>query len=228
MKTLLYPAFALLTVASCKNGTPEQAEQASTAPAPIAGKNELPVILLPTVDATEDDPYNYPKTFPSPANADLAAYGAARNVWLGPREWTGEGSAATNGGKRLQLYPKGGDKPGGPHIVYYSESSCIGCMLGHAAAYFPQALIEYNETYNDDGTNPPPIHPRLRVEQIGPNMVAFMLPDSNGLSTHGIAYYRNDSVETYFAEATFTLPSQQATLSETLAKAFISRFTSDQ
>jgi hypothetical protein len=234
MKKLLYPTLVVIMAMSCKNDTHQQPGTTATTTEQVTAAKQMPVILLATADATEygedGNQFEYPKTFAPPEGVnttELAAYGAAHNVWLGPKGWTGDGSAATNGGKTVNLYPKAGDKLDGPHVVYYSESSCLGCMLGHAAAYFPNALKEYNETYNDDGTNPVEIHPALAIHSISPTLVTFTLPDSNGLRRSGAVYYIDDSTGAYYLEATFALPAQQSEVSDALTKGFIARMSQE-
>ncbi len=191
-------------------------------------KSILKVTVLPTADGgalddSEVKAFKYPDYIATDSNikwaGKIAALGAAYEVWLAPAGWTGKGDAGADRGKRIQLFPPGGESLNGAYISYYEEPACVGCILSSAGLYFAAARKVYNENFNDDGTNPIKIPDGLKVKRASSNIVTYMLPAKNGLTTHGVAIYRGE--EDYF-EATFVFPEDQSALSDFLLNYYLS------
>jgi hypothetical protein len=196
-----------------------QAANASNANALVV---MLPVTVLPTGFGLPDESAPaYPATINVEAapGLQLAAYGAARQVWLAPRSWTGAGAVGADGNISFHLYPIGSDGSSGPNITYASISACVGCMLSRAALYFPEALTQWNEEYNADGKNPVAVRGDLAVTKVTPQLVTYKLPNEDNLLVRGAAFYdtRGDA---FYAEARLTLPAADDRLAEFLLKYF--------
>ena len=228
MKTLLIGTIALFVI-SCN--TPMPANQmkvptADTAKAIVEIKMELTTIVLKTDDGilsdSEVNAFKYPAslTVDSPGrwSDKIAAYGAAYQLWLGLKGWTGTGASGADGNAAVNLFPPGKEDGSGPHIVYYQAPACVGCILNSAAPYFPEAMKEYNAEYNQDSTNPIEIPDGIQIRKISPNIVIYSLPAKNGLLTQGVSCY--NGLENY-SEAKFVLPAEQSELSDFLIKYYI-------
>jgi hypothetical protein len=160
---------------------------------------------------------------PSGLVGQIAAYGASSKVWIGPKGWTGSGVVGVDGNTVVKLYPNKNHSKSGPHITYYQVPACVGCMLEEAARYFPKARAEYNSEYNKDGKLPVRIPNGLKATRLSSTLVTYTLPDSNGLSTRGVAYYNPDNDNNPYTNAEFTLPSEQSHLSDFLVRTLIRR-----
>lgn len=221
------PFLLLGLIASCKSGD-DMPKKHDMVFAPANTKSvKLPVKVLPTEDGAKEEAevkaFKYPPEMSLYGldNIDeVAAYGAAYQLWLGPKGWMGNGLSAANGGVRVDLYPAGGEKLTGPHIDYYQEPACQGCILSNAAKYFPKAFAAYSEMF--DG-NPPAIDDTagLVINRVSESLVTFTRPAKNGLITRGVAYY-SDTADKYFTEATFVMSADKAGLIDLLQKQFIS------
>lgn len=74
---------------------------------------ELGVTVLPTVDGILDDSevnnFVYPAkdtVYADSMNSQIAAYGTAYKVWIGPKSWTGKGESGADGNTVASLYPQ--------------------------------------------------------------------------------------------------------------------------
>jgi len=194
----------------------------------------LPVTVLPT----SEDPAaaKYEPKYPSSVDVSdaagfanqIAAYGAAHNVWIAPQGWTGEGSVSTDGNLGVTLYPPGGSADSGQRVSYYEIPGCGGCMLDSAAPYFASAMQQYNLEDNTDGSEPIPVPQGLTVTPISSTLVTYTLPDEGNLyegtlSVSGVVYYNPDNQNVPFAEAEFFLPTSDAPLANFLSQTFISQ-----
>ena len=85
-------------------------------------------------------------------------------------------------------------------------------------------MDEWNGFYNDDGRNPIRIPRGLKIKKLSSTTVTYKLPDINGLSTRGVAFYgaeENDDDEKYTLQARFTLPTSDSALTNTLLKWYL-------
>ena len=168
----------------------------------------------------------------------LAAFGAAYQVWLAPKNWIGAGVDGTDGNFRASFYPKNskintstGDVISGSHIYYLGIPECEYCYLRAAAPFFPAALTRYNSRgYNDDGSDNIIMPKGLNVKAISKTLKTYTMPDKEGLSTVGVVYY-NPAADLYnapegsmvnpYESAEFVLPTADASLANFLVQYFI-------
>lgn len=190
----------------------------------------LSVTVLKTDDG-ETGPGMYEDKYPSNITVDgasqfanqIAAYGAAYSVWIGLPGWTGSGGEGVDGNQSADLYPMGGNSDSGERISYYAVPGCLFCMLSDASIYFPNALASYNQEYNQDGKENISVPDGLAVTVVSPTLVKYTLPDSNGLSTHGVAYYDSTNQTDPYMDAKVVLPSADDNLSSFILQTFINR-----
>jgi len=235
-------AFFAMLFGSCHSGNtaPGQKQDMGTPPQTrdtVAARkpekvDSLPVVSLPTSDgASESDSlitdYEYPANVAVPGadsfRDQLAAYGAAYEVWVAPKGWTGLGDKGADGNTVAHLHPANGNDSVGPHITYYAIPACQGCILWSAAQYFANARKDYDEEFNNDHSsdiNPPA---GITMTQLSPRLVVWSLPDTNGLLRKGVAYY-SDEGDPFYTEASFYLPTNQDKVAEFLVRNFI-RYT---
>jgi len=218
---------AALLSASCKSAKNDDKTKATAkdiASAINHVKTPLLVKVLPTTDGIEDDSvvkaFKYPDSIwvDDAPGKELAAFGAAYDVWLGAQGWTGKGAMGADGNVAVELFPPGAEDLSGPHISYYYVPACVGCILSSAAEYFPGAMEEYNKEYNQDNKSPIKIPDSIKITHLSPSVIMYTLPSKNGLLTQGLAHY--EGTENYF-EATFVLPTQQSALSDFLMHYYI-------
>ncbi len=104
---------------------------------------------MPTHDWRADDSvvkkYKYPANDtiydPEGYREQLAAYGAAYEVYAGPKGWTGNGRYESGWGTTVVLYPPGGSDTTGPSITFRKiNSNCKACLWTTALRYFPEAV----------------------------------------------------------------------------------------
>jgi len=193
----------------------------------------LSVNILSTTDGLQGKGMyanRYPKNVDAKGGGkffkQIAAYGAAYHIWIGPKEWTGEGASGVDGTLSVNLFPPNGSDSVGPHINYYEVPACVGCMLSAAALYFPDAMQNWNSQFNDDGSDSIRIPNGLKITTISSRLLTYTLPDRNGLAVRGVAYYDSTMESNLpFAQAEFTYSRQDSTLIEFLLQSFIFRET---
>lgn len=186
----------------------------------------LTVHVLPTSDGINGEGMyadKYPKRM-SIRNAEafadqIAAFGAAYHVWIGPKGWTGSAVVGVDGGTSVGLYPVGGSALSGPHIEFAETPACMACMLDGAAPYFPRAKQEYNETFD---APLPPAPPGLRVYPLSPTLVTYLLPDVGSLMVRGVVYF-GEGPNRFLEDAKFVLPHADAKLLHFLMQTFVRR-----
>ena len=204
-----------------------------TTTAIVRNTTELPVIPLITADSRlDDDSVDHDFVYPTKdtidadsMNSQAAAYGAAYEVWLGPKDWTGKGDEGADGNTVAVLYPPGINysSDSTPHVYYNEIPSCWGCMLFAAAPYFAGAMQEYNENFNKDGKDPLKVPEGLQIHKISATLLTYTIPASHHLVNCGVAYYlpAGEDRDAYYAEAHFVLPENDTKLANFLSKNFI-------
>jgi hypothetical protein len=185
----------------------------------------LPVTIVPTTFGLPDEEApTYPASISVEASprVQVAAYGGAGQVWLAPRSWTGHASEGVDGSTTVELYPVGEDGTSGPQISYTVIPACVGCMEGAAAPYFPEALKQWNEDYNKDGTNPARIPRNLKITRISPCLVTYALPNEHGLLVRGGAFYgpSDPTGDARYEGVSLMLPPADERLAEFLLRYF--------
>jgi hypothetical protein len=179
-------------------------------------------VLHTTYGIPSQAAYTYPKST-SLRNAgefadQIAAFGGANHVWIGPKGWTGSAGVGADGGTGVDLHPVGGSSLSGPHIQFEATPACVSCMLGGAALYFPGAKQEYDKSF--PAPLPPPPH-GLRISRLSPTLVRYSLPDESGLMVRGIVYFKGPY--DFLESARFVLPHADAKLLNFLMQTFIRR-----
>lgn len=209
--------FTLLAAGLCADVCAQSPPVTAGSPKPIA----IPVTVVSTQTALGDNDYTYPRTLsisvPPSLSGQVGAYGAAGVVWVGPKSWTGNANVGADGNTNVTLYPKGGSGESSPHINYTIFPACVGCILGAAARYFPDAQKMYDQEYNQDGKNPVDIPPGLKVAFDLPHLVRYTLANANGFLTRGAANF--SGVENY-TEVRIVLPENEAPLAGFLLERF--------
>lgn len=182
----------------------------------------LPVTVVPTTFGLpgEETP-TYPASFSVevPESVHVAAYGGAGQVWLAPRSWTGKAAEGADGSGQVKLYPSNEHGAFGPQITYTVIPACLGCMLSEAAPYFPKALAQWNEDYNQNGQNPILIPHKLKITHISPRVVIYSLPSEHGFLVRGAAFY-DPNGDSGYEEVKLVLPSSDERLAKFLLKYF--------
>jgi Domain of unknown function (DUF4850) len=230
--------FVIVTVscnsASTGNSAQKIPTQAITPPqTPTMKMNEpvdLKVIALPTADGGQEDsfvkdfkyPVSYTVNYADTFADKIAAFGAAYQVWVGPKGWTGRGDVGADGSLVVTLYTPGDTLHAGPVISYSEIDACQGCIASAAAPYFPEALKWYNRDFNEDNTNPVKVPAGLKINKVSPTLVTYTVRAKKGLQTKGVVYFVSPvGNDAYFSSAEFTLPEGSTALADFLMNVYI-------
>jgi hypothetical protein len=137
-------------------------------------------------------PHNYPQSVEISISKkftnDVQAYGVGNKVIIAPKNWTGRGSVGADGGTFIQLWPENGNE-NNPIITITEIPACVGCILGEAAIYFPEAERSYLESF------PAPINKpsNLKTEKVDKQLVKFSLGKNPSMpEAIGAAYYNDN------------------------------------
>ena len=224
-----------MAFAACNS--PEAKKTTAPTGAGSAPKTVLRVNKIPTEDGMlsdeEANAFKYPARISVDSAGDqaneIAAYGGAYKIWLGPKGWTGNAHAGADGNAVINLRPADTSTAHGQRATYYEVPACIGCMLLAAAPYFPAAMEEYNKEYNEDSSSHIEIPEGLQITRISETLISYTLPEKNGLITGGVAFYLPPGVagDPYYTEAEFVLPRTKAGLLQFLSRNFIAKITHD-
>ncbi len=219
-------------VASCGNDD-EKPSSKICIPEPREHKNisrfkEVPLTLLPYVDRRNDDTFTTDEKYPYSISLDLdtfagkvAIFGAAYQLWPGPKGWRGRAETVPEGTVHVWLHPADDSSGTGAGITYTEIPSCRGCIVTAAAPYFAEAKKTYTKAGNENSALKIPAG--LTIEQVSPSLVIYKQPGKNGLQTIGVAQYlAQDSVnDAYFIEAKFIMPAEQKAFAEFFVKKFV-------
>ncbi len=199
------------------------------APASVSKQDSFPVISLPTIDGVSesDSPvtdFDYPKNVALPEadsfKGQISVFGAAYEVWVGPKGWTGMGDKGADGNTVAHLHPVNGNDSIGPHITYYEIPACQGCIIWSAAPYFPNARKNYKEAFDQELSSEFDPPAGIKITRLSSTLVTWSLPDTNGLLKRGVAYYIDEG-DPFYTDAVFVLPADQARLADFLTINFI-------
>jgi len=173
---------------------------------------------------TTGSQYSYPSTVdtsaPKAYEDKLGAYGAAEKVIVGPKGWTGEGFIAADGSGFIGLYPFNGSTKQGSRITVTVHPACVGCALGAAAPFFPEAKSQFEK----DFPGPVEIPSGLKIQPITKKLIGYSLSNTpDGLEVNGVAYFEMNSGQPYFIQMEVTLPSTGHDLSTVILNLFIQR-----
>lgn len=147
----------------------------------------IPVTILPTENNSEPYQLTYPNSVNVSGNSSLlnqiAAYGTANLVVIGPKDWTGKGVIGGNGTVIISLFPTNGSTDKGPHITISDIIACWSCALIEAGPYFESAR---NELIANHFTVPEPIV-GLELNQIDNQLVKYSIArTSDKLEVNGL------------------------------------------
>jgi hypothetical protein len=213
--------------AAQKDSVPQDTGSHAPDSTPKAGPTQIKVVVLSTEYNPDPVVHKYPKSVllavPPGLVGQIAAYGASSKVWIGPKGWTGSGVVGVDGNVVVKLYPTKKHIKSGPHISYYQVPACEYCMLHSAARFFSNARLRYNSEQNENGKDPVTIPKGLKRTRLSSTLVTYTLPDSNGLSTRGVAYYNQDDRDCPYTNVEFTLPAEESDLSDFLLRTLIRR-----
>jgi len=182
----------------------------------------LSVAVLPTTYGLPDEPppmYPATITVDVPTSLQVAAYGAAYYVWLGPPSWTGNAAVGADGSESVQLFPSGRNGSTGPRIIYEADTGCEGCKETRAALFFREAMESYNRNDNFDGKYPLPIPKGLVVRRQSRDFALYRLPNERNLRVRGAVFWEPES----FQQVELRLPAADAPLAEFLLTDFSRR-----
>jgi len=185
----------------------------------------LQVTVLETPHGLNDDPApTYPATITIdvPSGLQMAAYGAAYYVWLGPPSWTGQSAVGADGSEFVSLFPMNGSATSGPRIVESAEIGCTGCKTSDAAPYFQDALRDYNREAISDGILQFELPKGLVVRRVSWRLSTFSFPNERDLRVRGAAFW-DHSVDGPFQDITLALPARDQLLADFLLKDFATR-----
>ncbi len=187
---------------------------------------EIPVTVLPTrlgFDPQNDGDFlSYPAmvtvTLPADYCGELSAYGAAGEISIGPKAWTGEGSVGASGNRTVTLFPYG--KRDKTQMVFFWAGPGTGSAIIEAAPYFPWILSRA-----DEFGIPRTIAARdfSEVSHLTPSLVRFTVSGLNSeWETRGVAYSNAEKVGKNgvweFVSLEITLPADQEQLAGTLCE----------
>lgn len=189
----------------------------------------LPVTQLPTENAAgSGSPIDYPAsttfTVPRALASQVAAYGVAGVVVLGPSGWTGtDGLVGADTSAGFTLYPAVGSSSGGPQMTFLYDGGCVGCSWSDAAAYFPTVAAS---PLGQGVVFSTPV-PGLVTDNLGPGLIAYSRPASvPTLQTNGVALTTlpgqdNDTVAAVFENLSLTLSATEHPLATVILNAFL-------
>lgn len=188
---------------------------------------ELPVVVIPTKDARSGMQVNYDE-YPysisiimDSFSSQTAIYGAANQLWLGPKDWGGKGYVDADGTVRIILHPQGDSSISAPSIIYTEMTSCTECALSAANPYFHTTTDLYGRLHNNKPSSKTVT--ASIIEKLSNDLVCYRQTSKHKLFVIGVAKYSpSDTANSaYFIEAKFTLPVNDSNLATFLAGKFI-------
>lgn len=159
---------------------------------------------------------------PTEFAAEVAGYGVAGAVVVGPAGWTGVGRVGADGSVAFTLYPAGSSASAGPEMVFQFDGACVGCAWGDASAYFPAVAQALPSAGTGPASTPPP---GLQTESLGPGLIGYSLAANPGLQTNGVAYTNlpETTSDPVFDDLQVTLPLAEHSLATVLLNAFVAQ-----
>ena len=185
----------------------------------------LAVSTLPTTFGVPGDNPGYPTTLtvavPTSFSGEVAAYGVAGTVILGPSGWTGSGQVGVDGSVGFTLSPSGESAGAGSEMVFRFDGACAGCAWSDASAYFPELAAAAPSA--GLGSEPTPL-PGLQTEPLAAGLIGYSLPASlPGDQVEGVAYTNLPAATTdpIFDSLELTLPAAEHPLATVLLNALV-------
>jgi hypothetical protein len=152
----------------------------------------LPVVKLNTrhgidVDSEPTYPSSIVVSVPLSISNQLSAYGAAGEVVVGPRGWTGRGVAAANGSISIELYPENGSRDRGARVFVFLASPGTGSAILGAAPYSPWIQSHWKGLGFD--VEPPALKAGIRLISLTPRLSSYSLANTpEGLEVRGVFF----------------------------------------
>jgi len=207
---------------------PTSSRTASPNPSPSPATTTtvvLTVSTLPTTFGGPGDTNTYPATIrvtvPHLISGEIAAYGVAGTVVVGPASWTGSGLVGADGSVGFTLAPQGASPGTGAEMVYQFDGACVGCAWSDASAFFP-AVAAAALSAGAGPASPPPIG--LQTEPLATGLIGFSLPGSTpGYQLNGVAYTNlpGSTADPIFEELDLSLPTTEHTLATVILNALV-------
>ena len=175
-------------------GEPSRASHFAAQPkrASDTGSVSLPVVKLHTrygidVDSEPTYPLSVVVSVPQSISNQLSAYGAAGDVVVGPRGWTGQGLVAANGNRSIELSPKNSSRDRGARVSVFSASTGEGSAILGAAPYSP--WIQSHWRWLGFDVEPPALKGGIRLVSLTPRLTSYSLPNTpEGLEVRGVIF----------------------------------------
>lgn len=194
----------------------------------------LPLNILKTeygIDGAGQPSYPTEIKLPVPEelSEQVAAYGVAGEVVIGPADWTGYGKVGANGNIVIKLYPLKSSSKKGPQVTLFIPSSGTNNVFYAAAPFFSniQEFCLEEKIYS----KPLPTPYGLKSDFVTDKLNRYTLAQTDGLLVFGAAYqdvedHLDDMIwSSYNMEV--TLPVEQQDLGEFLLDFFIQWYKLD-
>jgi hypothetical protein len=185
----------------------------------------LLVSTLPTTFGVPGDTNTYPAAIrvavPDSFSGQIAAYGVAGTVVVGPSGWTGSGQVGADGSLGFNLIPIGASPGTGPEMVFQFDGACVGCTWGDASSYFPAVASAAPSAGFGPASSPPE---GLQTEPLGAGLIGYSLPGSTpAYQVNGVAYTNlpAPTANPIFENLELTLPSTDHTLATVILNALV-------
>lgn len=193
--------------------------------APTTAALVLAVSILPTTygvpGATPAYPASIRVAVPASFAGEIAAFGVAGTVVVGPAGWTGSGQVGADGSVGFTLLPPGTTPGSGSELVYRFDGACVGCAWGDASTYFPAVAEAAPSAAVGPASSPPA---GLQTEPLATGLIGYRLPDSSpGYQTNGVAYTNlpTGTANPVFESLQITLPTVQHALASVILNALV-------
>ncbi|MGH7643558.1 MAG: DUF4850 domain-containing protein [Candidatus Dormibacteria bacterium] len=158
---------------------------------------------------------------PTALAAQIAAYGVAGTVVVGPAGWSGSGQVGADGSASFSLLSPGSAAGSVPELVYQFDGACGGCAWGDASAFFPSVA----EAAPGAGVGPASSPPAgLVTEPLANGLIGFSLPTLNPADQlNGVAYTNlpAGSTDPIFESLELTLPTTEHVLATVILNALV-------
>ncbi|OGM02614.1 hypothetical protein A2115_01210 [Candidatus Woesebacteria bacterium GWA1_41_8] len=186
----------------------------------------LPVTILKTDFGTEASNFEYPKTLtvsvPGNYKDQLAAYGAAYEILVAPKGWTGSGSIGADGNTLVELNSWGGAWGTDSKMKLIIASTGTANALLGAAPYFQWV----RENWNELSETPIPKKAEMTTAFVTSRLMKYkLLNPPEGLEVAGVVYSdAKDHVEDEFwsfIQMEITYPKTEQDFADQLLNTFI-------
>ncbi|MGH7704530.1 MAG: DUF4850 domain-containing protein, partial [Candidatus Dormibacteria bacterium] len=91
---------------------------------------------------------------PPSLTGQVAAYGVAGAVIVGPAGWTGSGAVGADGSSEFTLSPGGTATGSSSAMVFHYDGGCAGCAWEDASAYFTEVAQALPSAEDEEAPSP--------------------------------------------------------------------------